>query len=643
METDGKQCTRKRGCCPNGEALECLEVRNEGKDILIRNVDWYSKTMSTGYLGYYGGCVDSGSTTTPAIYHEMDVRHGYRKPFVLHRVEEISIVGAGRQRKTYTKEQLGVASFWVMTRDTDSHNVGLVCPSVGLNPSILPDNCDWKYLPDDLSAPQRSTLDMELYPVPNLSVKKVSESLCTTPFDPTACDECVDRSQIPEVIAIAGASERRKDAGCVKDDAGRCGPLYDDQGNIISENIRWFTIDLNGQYSRNGKTDCYRGLPYWIKGMFEIAYDHYQDQWVLSYHGVGAEHLRFAECKTPKKVRGYQDLSACTVGEWTHIHEEQDWYEFVPDETMTILPQWFVCSDLPSAWTPDTIFIEGAPPKAGNLNGDYSRSSENEQCGDPMPSFTKGSGAQSVEIRYDSGKGQWKILSGGTEYAKCTTDHVIGTTVYQDLSRCTEGMWKIHKDYDSESFNDGRSFHEEPEMTIHPKSWNFNSESMCMGYWFECETPSTCPSPPDEPEWEVSLPDDSESKPSEKGWLADNWWVLLVSGLGLIILIVLAYVFYWRRNKAAASASEGNVRVWVGKTDKKGTAEGKKENEGLMGDEKNRKKRKKEKAKAQKEKEKKEAKKASEKTVKANANEGTKKKEKAKGGKKSKGKKGAKK
>ena len=266
----------------------------------------------------FGGGEISGAPT-PEIYNEMDVRHGYRKPFVLHRVDDISILGSEMQKQTYTKKDLVVVSFWVMTGDTDSHNVGLICPSVGSNPSILPDICDWKYLPNDLSVPQRGALDLEDYPLPKLSVKKVSESLCTAPFDPRACDECVDWSQIPEVIAIAGASERRKSAGCIKNDVGQCLPMLDEDENIISENVRWFTIDFNGQYSRNERKVCYRGMPFFDKalkrGLLRIAYDHHVDRWFLSHHYIGTVHLRFAECITTETVKGYQDLSACTGGE----------------------------------------------------------------------------------------------------------------------------------------------------------------------------------------------------------------------------------------------------------------------------------------------------------------------------------------
>ena len=123
-----------------------------------------------------------------------------------------------------------------------------------------------------------------------------------------------------------------------------------------------------------------------------------------------------------------------------------------------------------------------------------------------------------------------------------------------------------------------------------------------------------------------SSPNEAESKPSEKGWLAENWWVLLVVGLGLII-IVLVMVFYRCRSEAAANAPEGNARVWVKEADKKGTAEDQEEKAALKGKE------------AKKEE-------RGEESFGENGKskgKGAEKKAKAKGGKKSKGKKGAKK
>ena len=138
---------------------------------------------------------------------------------------------------------------------------------------------------------------------------------------------------------------------------------------------------------------------------------------------------------------------------------------------------------------------------------------------------------------------------------------------------------------------------------------------------------------------EVSLGGDSESEPSEKGWLVENWLMLLVGGLGLIIIIVV--VFYWCLRKAATSAPEGNVRVWVEENDKKGTVVGREEKARLMSDKKSRMRRKKE-----KEKEKKEITKmlkAVEKRAKAKAKKEAEKKAKAKKRKKSKRTKSAKK
>ena len=497
METDGKQCTRIRDCCPNGEVFQCVEVRNEGKDISIWDAKWDEKTMWTGYLGYYGGCVNSGAEAL-TIFHEMDVRHGYRKPFVLHHVHEASC--CEESSHVYTKDHWGRRNeldngFWIFTQD-ESHNVGPLCPSD--QDAIFPGTWDWNYVPKDtfLGRPDQIesggafaplNLRAATHRLPQLSAEMVSKSYCATPFDRKTCDDCVDWSQIPEVIAIGGASERKK-PGAQKD-------------SLRLADMRWHTMDLNGQYSRNGKKDCYRGLPYWVKGMLEIAYDHHQDQWFLSYHGVGAEHLRFAECITTETVRGYQDLSACTVGAWTHLHEGQDWHNFEPDETMTIMPQWFVCSDSAGEWIPNTISIEGAPPKASYLNGEYSKRSDIEQCGkDEMPSFRRILNTNPewlfdfVDISYDLTKGQWKLQSTDGDqvigHAKCVTDDVIGSIGYQDLSRCIEGTWKIHHTLDDESFSDDKNFHHEPAIKIHP---NFEGQHLeTMDRWFDCQSANEC-------------------------------------------------------------------------------------------------------------------------------------------------------
>ena len=332
---DMTYCIWKPGCCQGSAVFECVEVRNEGGTIEIwgphpKAGSYMSKEMLNGYVGYYGGCIDPDPSVS-RVYKEMEVRHGYRAPFFLKHVEDyILTAGSNTERyaidtgthkgwNQYTTEELG-KGWWIISLNDDVNcapntvchglRAEVVCISDPDQPDILPIHCDWRAIPQtrDEQTTHGNTinnLDLSNWKLPKLTANKMSDaSVCYSDAHKLtlrACYECLHWEWIPYGISIEGA------------------PKHESTGNDPLNNVyETRIVDLNGNYWRAGNEECRHSMPVWVKDFLQIGYDLGEDQWFVSYHGYGTEHLDFARCNSTVFFGEYQDLLSCTEGQWLY-------------------------------------------------------------------------------------------------------------------------------------------------------------------------------------------------------------------------------------------------------------------------------------------------------------------------------------
>ena len=123
-----------------------------------------------------------------------------------------------------------------------------------------------------------------------------------------------------------------------------------------------------------------------------------------------------------------------------------------------------------------------------DLNGDYHRM-ENEHCEYGIPFFVK----DYLQIIYDLQEDKWFVsyyndrvgmfrgrfnTAIGPIFARCDSpEQIIRTHDYQDLLKCTEGMWTYNEQHDDET-----AFVSEPGMKI----IQHGTVHQSMSHWFDC-------------------------------------------------------------------------------------------------------------------------------------------------------------
>ena len=479
---DMTTCTWTPGCCQGNQVFECVAVRNEGGTIKIYGPDEnpnhkVSKEMLNGYVGYYGGCIDPDPSVS-RVYKEMEVRHGYRAPFFLKHVEDYILSGSNTKRyaidtgthkgwNQYTTEELG-KGWWIISLNDDvscapntvCHGLRaeVVCISDPDQPDILPNQCDWRAIPQTGNEQKKygnniNNLDLSNWKLPTLTANKTADaSVCYSDAHKVnlrACYECLHWESIPDGISIEGAPKHESK-----------GTRYQNgQGEWI-EAVR--TVDLNGVYRRNGNEDCWHGMPHFVKDFLQIFYDSGEDKWSISYFGDGGEHLEFAKCYSDQFVGEYQSVLGCTEETWKTSKIHEDYLSWVSKDSMKVTQQWGpeVCLDVES-WSPKKISIGGAPAPNARLNGDYSMSTGDENCLRGIPFYEKGA----LRITYRSDSRKWFVSDYGTEgdpddLAECVSDKYIGGDI-QDLVSCSRTKWKSVGD---SAFN--------PETTMEVNPWD---------------------------------------------------------------------------------------------------------------------------------------------------------------------------
>ena len=311
-------------------------------------------------------------------------------------------------------------------------------------------------------------------------------------------------------------------------------------------------VNFNGEYTSIWNDNC--GIagefPSFYKdegGILEIYYNTDEKKWFVRVLGNILNWHDAAKCTASLNGAAYQDLSHCIAGKWKSIESSSNTRErrFNSDPTMKIIAMvqntaWQTCL----IWNPatsrfstrhvDTISIQ--LPESSSLNKDFTglykgsyEDTKNRQCdpnGGSMPRFIPkllppGSGNKNLDnLKLYFYQNQWVMSTydhdattpGWYYIARCTAD--VNQEGWQDLRRCTEGTWELHKSmyHDPPGSSD---YYPAPTMTIHAmyQSMSFNWISRLVDFessfqqWMDLGCPAshlTMPPLPEAPSSGVS-------------------------------------------------------------------------------------------------------------------------------------------